>query len=97
MSTSVTTSKKFTLNLNDFWKGLLLAVITAAMTIIVPIIQSGSLTFDWAAIGRNALLAGLAYLVKNWFTPSQIVVKDAPEAIVKKVKEGEAEIQVVNK
>lgn len=74
MATSVTTSKQFSLNLNDFWKGLLVAVITPVFTIIIDSLNKGSLNFDWKSISITALAALLAYLGKNFFSPAVSVV-----------------------
>ncbi len=58
------------LNWLDLGKGLILAAITSVLTIVTQTLQAGSLTFDWKAIGITALTAGLAYLTKNFFTPT---------------------------
>jgi len=60
----------FKLNVNDFVKGLLLAVIASVAAIIKTTIESGSLAFDWPTIGKYALIAALSYLTKNLFTNS---------------------------
>ena len=91
---TVTTSKQFTLNVSDWWKGLIMAVGGAVFQIIVDTINSGSLTFDWAAIGKTALGAIVVYLGKNFFTPASIVVKDAAPETVQAVKDGDAKITV---
>jgi len=88
-----TTSNQFSVSAKDIIKGLIVAVITPVFTIIIASLNAGSLTFDWKAIGITALTAGLAYIVKNFFTPSAIVV-DAPPSQVKAVKEGNAEVTV---
>lgn len=56
------------LQVSDFVKGFLLAVLTSIITIVSTTIEAGSLTFNWPLIGKTALLAGLAYLMKNLFT-----------------------------
>ncbi len=91
---TTTTSKQFTLNISDVWKGLIVSVLSSVITIVVNTLQQGSLTFDWKAIGITALTTGLAYIMKNFFTVSKIVVKDAPQSTVDAVKEGEAEVVV---
>jgi len=58
-------SKAFKLNLNDFWKGLILAVLTAFLSVVYKTVEAGSLNFDWKFIGTTTLLAVLAYLTKN--------------------------------
>lgn len=59
-----------TLNLKDFLKGLLVAVLTAVVTIIYNTVQASSLAFDWKAIGTVALASAIGYIVKNLFTNS---------------------------
>lgn len=58
------------LNLADFGKGLLLAVLTSVLTIVYTTVQSGSLLIDWTMVGTSALTTGLAYILKNLFTNS---------------------------
>lgn len=69
------------LNLNnkDFIKGLIVAVLSAVVTIIYNTVQAGSLTFDWKAIGLTALSSAMAYIMKNLFTNStgNFLKKDA--------------------
>ncbi len=97
MQTTTVTSKQFTLNISDVWKGLIVAVLSSVVTIVVNTLNAGSLTFDWKAIGIAALTSGLAYIVKNFLTPSQIVVKDSPKGVVEAVTSGEAEVTVQTK
>jgi hypothetical protein len=58
------------LNTKDFIKGLLVAVLSAVITILYNTIQTGSLDFDWKSIGVVALTSALAYIMKNLFTNS---------------------------
>lgn len=55
------------LNIKDFAKGLLVAVISAVLTVVYTSLQAGSLNFDWKVIATTALTAALAYLTKNVF------------------------------
>ena len=73
---------------------LLVSVFSSVITVIIATLNAGSLTFDWKAIGLTALSTGAAYILKNFLTPSQIVVKDASPAAVEAVKEGEAKVTV---
>jgi hypothetical protein len=77
-----TVSSFLTLNVTDFVKGLLMAILGAMAAIIMATIDAGSLTFDWAAIGKAALLAGAAYLTKNFLTNNKgsFLAKDIPAA-----------------
>jgi len=72
-------STLFTLDNKDFIKGLLVAVLSAVITILYNTIESGSLTFDWKAIGTMALTSALGYILKNLLTNStgQFLKKDA--------------------
>jgi hypothetical protein len=65
-------AKLFTLNKKDFWKGLILAVITAIITFLTNELQSGT-TINlelFKRVGLTSLIAFLSYLVKNLFTNS---------------------------
>lgn len=90
-----TTSTKFTLNAGDFVRGLLVAVISAIVPIIMGSLNAGTLTFNWVTIGTVALGAALGYLTKNFFTSSAIMIKN-PE-LAQEVKVGDAEVKVVDK
>lgn len=61
-------STKFSLSLNDFWKGLIIAVGTAIFPIIMQSINANQLTFDWKLIATTGIGAFLTYLAKNYFT-----------------------------
>lgn len=64
-------SKLFRLNTRDFFKGLLVAVITAVITFLYNLVQAGPLVLDSVllqGIGTTAITAMLAYLMKNLFT-----------------------------
>lgn len=67
------TSDKFSLDLKDLAKGLIVAAGGAAIVAIQNALQTGTLNFNWKNIGLTALAAGLSYLAKNFFTPAQIV------------------------
>jgi hypothetical protein len=90
---TITTSNQYSLNWKDIFKGLIVAVITPVFTIIMTSLNAGVLTFDWKAIGATAAAAALAYLLKNFLTPSAIVI-DAPPSQVQAVKDGEATVTV---
>lgn len=93
-ATTVTTSSKFSLNLNDWWKGLIMAVVAPLLKIIMDLINSGSLTFDWLALGKLALAAGAAYILKNLFTPAKIVISGATAETIADVKSGDIDVKV---
>lgn len=62
-------SNFLSLNLKDLLRGLLMAVLTPALVIVQQSLESGTLTFNWTAIGMAAVAGGVAYLLKNLFTP----------------------------
>jgi hypothetical protein len=64
-------SSFFKLNLVDFTKGLLIAVLTSIITLLYSSIEVGTLTFDWKLIGTTALTSALAYIMKNFLTNSE--------------------------
>lgn len=58
------------LNILDLVKGIITAAFAAVLAIIYPIVESGSLVFDWGMIWKAALLAAVSYLLKQLFTNS---------------------------
>lgn len=64
-------SSIFTLNKADFLKGLIIAVLTAVITVAYNTVQTGTLSFDWKAISTAATSAALAYIMKNLLTNSE--------------------------
>lgn len=67
------TSDKFSLDLRDAAKGLIIAISGAVIAVIETCLNTGSLSFNWHQIGMTAIAAGLAYLAKNFFTPAKII------------------------
>jgi len=67
-------SKFLRLNATDFFKGFILALLTALVTGLYELIQSGwALTFDWVTfkpIVMTTVAAALSYLIKNLLTNS---------------------------
>lgn len=53
------------LNNRDWLKGLVMVVISAVLTIVLEVLQNGSLSFDWNKIAVVGLTAGVAYILKN--------------------------------
>lgn len=86
---TTTTNKQYTLNWNDLTRGLLLAVISTVLTALLDALQkSGFDNIDWKAILLVGATTAVSYLVKNFFTPSEIVVQGASQGLVSAVKEG---------
>ena len=61
-------SKLFKLNNKDFLKGLVMAGLISAITIIQQSLDSGTLVLDFKAILIASISGMLAYLMKNFFT-----------------------------
>lgn len=90
-------SKQFTLNVSDWWKGLVMAVGAAVFRIVYDVINSGTWVFDWGAIGLAALGAALAYLAKNFFDKPKVVILNPTDKQVDMVQEGDATVTVTQK
>lgn len=89
---NVTLSKKYTLQLSDFWKGALLAVGAAVLTVVQQSLEAGNLKFNWSLIGTTAISAFSAYLIKNGvFEPAKTTITTDTNAkavnVTEKVKE----------
>lgn len=80
---TVTTSKQYTINYRDVLKGLLVSGVTGALTVAEQALTTTPVVFSWKSIGLAALAAGVAYLLKNLFTPSQTVIKSDPPDLQK--------------
>jgi hypothetical protein len=65
----MTTSNIFSLDTRDAAKGLLMACIGAAISVITASIGAGNFTISWQAVWHGALIAGLGYITKNFFSP----------------------------
>lgn len=64
-------ARLFKLNLRDFIKGLIVAVITAVLTFIISELQAGNpINSVLKKIGITALITFFSYLLKNLFTNS---------------------------
>ena len=58
-------SKFLKLNVLDFLKGLLMAVLVPALIVIQTSFESGQLVLDWKVIVTTSLAGGIGYLLKN--------------------------------
>jgi hypothetical protein len=61
-------STLFSLNLSDFIKGAILAVVVPVLVTIQQSLAAGNIVFDWKTIGISALATFIAYLLKNFLT-----------------------------
>lgn len=73
MEPKTVVSKKGEIDLRDIFRGLVIAAGTSALLVIQQSIDTGTLVFNWKAIGMAAISGGLAYLVKNLFEPSKVI------------------------
>lgn len=89
-----TTSAQFNLNWGDAVKGLILAVLSAVLTMVYATLETGSMDFNWSEIGRTALITTVAYLLKNFVSPTQVVVTKVPDSVTEKVQKGTAQVQI---
>ena len=74
MAEKVVVSPQFSLQARDFVKGLIVAVGTSVAVIIQSRLDSGSFDFNWKQIGIVALGSIVAYLAKNYFTPTTVAI-----------------------
>lgn len=66
-------SKKFTLQLSDFWRGLLLAVISPVLVFVQEWL-TGTHDMDWRLVAKIAVGALVGYLLKNFaFEPPKVI------------------------
>ena len=75
MESTVKTSSLFSLNLADAAKGVLVAAVTSVLSCVYAALTTTPIVLDFKQIGIVGLTAGLAYLIKNFLTPSQVVSK----------------------
>jgi hypothetical protein len=81
--TTVSTSKKFSVDIKDISKALIMAIGGAITDYLYSALGTTGGSFSnihWADIGKVALIAAFVYLSKNFFTPSQTIVAPAPPA-----------------
>lgn len=76
----VTSTSAKLLGLSDFWKGLIVAIITAPLTIIYTSIQAGKFDIDWKAILLVAAAGLVSYLLKNLGSAPVTTITPAPGA-----------------
>lgn len=64
-------SKIFSLNVSDFVKGLVVAIFGAVLNLLYTMLGNGFSSIDWKSVAQTAILAGISYLMKNYFTDSE--------------------------
>lgn len=84
------------LNYKDLLKGALMVAITAILTAAYSAIESGGFeTINWKAVLTTGAIAGVGYLVKNLFTPPQIVLENPPQKLLDAAKKGDVVVKDV--
>lgn len=68
------TSEKYTIGWKDGLRALLIAVISPVLLAVQQSISAGELELNWQQLGLTAISAAIAYLIKNFFTPSEVVL-----------------------
>lgn len=67
-------SKKFSLIGRDYFRGLIIATLTAALVVFQAAVDTGSI--NWKQVGMAALAGGLGYLIKNGLLePTKIITQ----------------------
>ncbi len=61
-------TKLWTVQLGDWERGLIVAILTTPFTIIYDSLSAGALTFDWRKVLAAGLAGGVGYLLKNLLT-----------------------------
>lgn len=73
MEPQVRVSKKFSLELSDFWRGLLLAVISPVLVFIQDWL-TGDNDLDWKLVAKISIGALVGYLIKNFaYEPAKVI------------------------
>lgn len=82
-------SKLFTLNIKDFLKGLVMAILVPAVTIMQQSLDSGTLVLNWKTILIASISGVVAYLMKNFFTSdsSSLKTEDYSQAQQRAIEE----------
>lgn len=71
----ITTSKKYTLNWRDIGKGLIVAVGSAVIAACQTALDPNTLTFNWRFVIGSGLAGAFAYLGKNFFESSKVIIE----------------------
>jgi len=80
---TIITSKRYSWNWLDGAKGLILSVITAGVTAVESgleaVLNDTAVELNYKKIVVTATIAGLAYMIKNFFTPAEIKTSAEPK------------------
>ena len=67
-------SKMFSLNVGDFFKGLIVAVMASVLMYLLQVLNTPDfnwININWGEIARMASVAGISYLMKNFISNSK--------------------------
>lgn len=73
-------SPLFSLNWQDALKGLIMAVAGGAVSIAMADVNAGNFAINGTALWHGAIVGGLGYLFKNFFTPAKTDAPNNPAA-----------------
>lgn len=79
---NITTSKIFTIDRLDILKALLIALLTPVLVIVQSSLDAGNLSLNWKSIAMASIGGGLAYILKNFFSQSKVIIKDVPSNVI---------------
>jgi len=68
------TSSLYSLNTKDILRSLLIAVATPVLAAIATSLNAGEIKINWQSLLQIGISAAAAYLIKNFFTPSEVVL-----------------------
>lgn len=68
-------NKIFSLNFSDILKGLLIAILTPVFVLIQNSINAGHIELKPKELLIAALSGFVAYILKNFLTPTQVILK----------------------
>lgn len=91
---NVIVSKFLGLNWQDAVKALILTVITSVLSIVYETLIKGG-PIDWSVVGTTAVTTAVGYILKNWLSPTQIIIQNPSKSAVEAVQEGTATAKVV--
>lgn len=80
-------SKKGSLVLIDYFKGLLIAAGTSALLVVQQSVDAGHLIFNWKSVSMAAIAGGVSYLLKNLLEPSKVITITRSATKAEQVKE----------
>lgn len=76
--------KQFSLNKRDILRAMFMAIGTPVLVFVQNSIDAGTFNFNWKHLAMAAIGGLVTYLLKNFFAPTQTVIKgDVKDELVK--------------